>query len=133
MNTVEISGGYKYQRKLCDSVINYTIKKLLPRLRTLEINVELTNILDDATGYCMIGDNNREFYIEIDKKLNLKDMVLTICHEMVHVKQYVRNELGINDNHDGQNYFELPYEKEAYRLQETLLKQFKEVYNYEMA
>lgn len=95
MNTVEISGGYKYQRKLCDSVINYTIKKLLPRLRTLEINVELTNIPDDATGYCMIGDNNREFYIEIDKKLNLKDMVLTICHEMVHVKQYARNEKAI--------------------------------------
>ena len=95
MNTVEISGGHKYQRKLCDSVINYTIKKLLPRLRTLEINVELTNILDDATGYCMIGDNNREFYIEIDKKLNLKDMVLTICHEMVHVKQYARNEKAI--------------------------------------
>ena len=95
MNAVEISGGHKYQRKLCDSVINYTIKKLLPRLRTLEINVELTNILDDATGYCMIGDNNREFYIEIDKKLNLKDMVLTICHEMVHVKQYARNEKAI--------------------------------------
>ena len=63
MNTVEISGGYKYQRKLCDSVINYTIKKLLPRLRTLEINVELKNKPNDATGYCMIGDNNREFYI----------------------------------------------------------------------
>ena len=43
----------------------------------------------------MIGDNNREFYIEIDKKLNLKEMVLTICHEMVHVKQYARNEKAI--------------------------------------
>ena len=84
MNTVEISGGHKYQRKLCDSVINYTIKKLLPRLRTLEINVELTNILDDATGYCMIGDNNREFYIEIDKNLSHNQKINILLHEMCH-------------------------------------------------
>ena len=36
------------------------------------------------------------------------------------------NELGINENHDGQNYFDLPYEKEAYELQEVLLKEYEE-------
>ena len=69
--------------------------------------------------YSVLGGNKKQ-----------RELVFDV---MVHVKQYVRNELGINDNHDGQNYFDLPYEKEAYKLQETLLNQFKEVYNYEMA
>tara|TARA_B100000780_G_scaffold223589_1_gene162721 strand:+ start:588 stop:1040 length:453 start_codon:yes stop_codon:yes gene_type:complete len=128
MNIIDISGGSKHQRKLCNSVIKYMIKKLLPRHRTLQVNVELTNIQDDATGYCMIGDNNREFYIEIDKKLNIKDMVVAICHEMIHVKQYARKEIsdwnGLDQPKWKNNliskdcgYWDWPWEKEAYSLE----------------
>jgi hypothetical protein len=77
----------------------------------------------------MMGDDDRTYEIEVDKKLDIEEMITTICHEMVHVKQYIRNELGINDNNDGQNYFDLPYEQEAYKLQEILLKQYQEENN----
>ena len=51
-------------------------------------------------------------------------MITTVCHEMVHVKQYDCNELGINDNHDGENYYDLPYEKDLVNeLQEILIKE----------
>ena len=74
----------------------------------------------------MMQDDNRTYEIEVDKKLDIEEMIVTVCHEMVHVKQYARNELGINDKNDDQNYFDLPYEKEAYELQEILLKQYQE-------
>ena len=128
-----VIGGKKKQRELVFDVAAFCLQKLMPRLKKLEIEFQLNNLKDRAVGYCMMGDDNRTFEIEVDKKLDVEEMITTVCHEMVHVKQYVRNELGINDNHDGQNYFDLPYEKEAYKLQETLLKQFKEVHNYEMA
>ena len=81
----------------------------------------------------MMTDNNRTFEIEVDKKLDIGEMIVTICHEIVHVKQYVRNELGINDNNDGQDYYNLSYEKQAYELQETLSEQFIKECDYEMA
>ena len=72
----------------------------------------------------MMCDDNRTFELEIDKKINLQNLVTTICHEMIHVKQYARNEInGIDLCWKGRNipkdtdYWNLPWEKEAYRLQ----------------
>ena len=66
-------------------------------------------------------------------------MVSTICHEIVHVKQYVKKELS--DLFDESctkwkkkrysmeyDYHNSPWEKEAYKLEESLaIKCFKEV------
>lgn len=98
----------------------------MPRMKTLEIEIQINNLKDQAVGYCMMQDDNRTFELEVDKKLDDDELITTVCHEMVHVKQYARNELGINDNHDGENYYDLPYEKEAYELQEILLEEYKE-------
>ena len=57
--------------------------------RTLVIQFRFKNLNDEnAVGYCMMEDNNREFTIEVDRKLGIKELVTTICHEMIHVKQY---------------------------------------------
>ena len=127
------TGGNRKQRELVFDVASFCFKKLIPRIKKLEIEFQLNNLKDRAVGYCMMTDDKRTFEIEVDKKLDIEEIITTVCHEMVHVKQYIRNELGINNDNHGKNYFDLPYEKEAYELQETLLKQFKEVYNYEMA
>ena len=130
---IDANGGKKKQRELVSQVAYFCINKLMPRLKKIEIDIQLNNIKDGAIGYCMMTDNNRTFEIEIDKKLDVKEIIKTICHEIVHVKQYVRNELGINDNNAGKDYFNLPYEKQAYKLQETLSEQFIKECNYEMA
>ena len=103
------------------------IKKLLPRLRTLEITIELKSIpqRDKAWGLVEIQDNNREFIIELEKKLCLYDFVTSLIHEMIHVKQYVRNELkdeGLTVFWKGEDcskiaYSKQPWEVEAYTLQ----------------
>ena len=123
---VDTIGGNKKQRELVNDVAYWCVNKLMPRMKKLDIEIQINNLKDNAVGYCMMQDDNRTYEIEVDKKLDIEEMIVTVCHEMVHVKQYARNELGINDNHDGENYYDLPYEKEAYELQEILIREYKE-------
>ena len=130
MNFVEINGGNKTQREICEKVVHHMISKLLPRFRTLDITINLVNIKSEAVGFCMEEDKNR-FEIEIDKKLSIKDMVTALCHEMVHVKQFARKEM-VDGVETGvarwksktipldTNYWDLPWEKEAYRMEKKL-------------
>ena len=130
MNIITVTGGNKFQREIAEKTINFMIDKLLPRFRTLEIEVILKKMNDDAVGYCMMQDTNREFEIECSRDLTLKDLVTTICHEMVHVKQYARKEMSDNgftwkkkQINEKTPYFDLPWEKEAYKMQDKLAQQ----------
>ena len=135
MNIVEVIGGNKTQREICHNVVSHILSVLLPRYRTLDITVSLKKLHGDALGYCMMEDNNRTFEIEVDKKLNISELVTTICHEMVHVKQYARNEMTDECVQYGYAtwkgrkvnpktvYYDLPWEKEAYKLQDSLALQ----------
>lgn len=123
-NLVEVTGGNKFQRDIAHKTIAFMIKKLMPRMRTLDIELNICDIKSDAVGFAMMTDNNRTYELEIDKKINLQNLVTTICHEMIHVKQYARNEInGVDLCWKGRNipkdtdYWNLPWEKEAYRLQ----------------
>ena len=123
-NIVEVSGGNKFQREIAHTTIAFMIEKLMPRMRTLDINVEICEIKSDAVGFAMMTDDNRTFEIEVDKNIKLNDFVTTLCHEMIHVKQYARKEInGVDLCWKGRNipkdtdYWNLPWEKEAYRLQ----------------
>ena len=130
MNIITVTGGNKFQREIAEKTVNFIIDKLLPRFRTLEIEVILKKMNDDAVGYCMMQDTNREFEIECSRDLTLKDLVTTICHEMVHVKQYARKEMSDNgftwkkkQINEKTPYFDLPWEKEAYKMQDKLAQQ----------
>ena len=126
MNIVEAFGSTKKKRELAIDVVHLCIKKLMPRIRTLNIDVEFENI-GETFGYCEEGDTNRDFTLIINKNLSIDDLVTTIAHEMVHVKQYARNELThINGKHMwksrlyNEDYYNSPWEKEAYALEEGL-------------
>jgi hypothetical protein len=126
-NLIEVIGGKKSQREVAHKVVAFMIKKLMPRLKTLEITVELKKIpqRDKAWGLVEIQDNNREFIIELEKTLCLYDFVTSLIHEMIHVKQYVRKELTDEGNNvfwKGEDcskvaYSKQPWEVEAYTLQ----------------
>ena len=139
MNTVEIKGGTAKQKELAHKVVGWYLKKMLPRYRTIEITVKLTNCMsrDGAYGYCMqYGD--REYEIEVDKSLRLYDLVSTLTHELNHLKQYVRNEMvSLDGNYirwkkkvypTSMSYADYPWEKEAFRLERQLaIECFEEV------
>lgn len=126
-NMLTVSGGRAIERQTAEKVVVYMVKKLMPRVRSLWIEVKLKDIKDGAYGYCMMGDNTRTYEIEIQKGLPLRDLVSTICHEMIHVKQYYRKEMNDELTASGRakwkgrtvpkgtKYRDLPWEKEAFR------------------
>ena len=133
MNLIEVKGGTKFEKECVVKVVDFCLKVLLPKVRTLEISVAIKKIKDDsAVGYCMMGDNTKEYEIEVAKGQSLREFVSTITHEMVHVKQYYRKEMNDTKLPDGNYkwkneticgktpYQDLPWEKEAYELQDEL-------------
>ena len=93
----------------------------------------------DVSGYCDIIEEGkrtpRAFVLEV-KAASVAEMIATIAHEMVHVKQYRRGELH-HTRHSSLvrwgketvdlrevDYISLPWEKEAYDKEEELLCEF---------
>lgn len=132
MNFVEVIGGPAKEREVAEKVVHWCIKKLMPRVRTLDIEVKLTKC--NAYGYCLCTDNHKTFELEIRKGMSLYDLISTLCHEMIHVKQYYRKEMDHNRRWKSRkisedvNYFDEPWEKEAFRMEEKLaIECFKEL------
>ena len=104
-------------------------------MSSLYIHVILRK-LRGVDGYCSMEDEERRtFTIEIHKLQKLRQLIMTLIHEMVHVKQFARNEMDdfhINGRHRWKSttvqrnvsYYDMPWEKEAMRLQEKLTDEF---------
>ena len=128
MNYIEVNGGNKFQKKTAEVVVAQMIQALMPRMKTLEIEVVIKKLTGDAVGWCMMEDTNREFTIEVANNLTLKDFVTTICHEMVHVKQYARKETcGYGKKWKGKMidpktaYSDLPWKRKRIECKTNLL------------
>ena len=147
MNTIKAVGGNKELRALSEKVAYWCLGELgLSRYRTLEIEIMLNRCLNDgAYGFCYEGENDRDFTIEIDKRIpkmpkkvhGYKDarhaFIETVCHEMVHVMQTAKGTLsdrfrgGYKRMWKGKDYTNTPYsrqpwERQAFRMQSGLLK-----------
>ena len=122
MNYIEVIGGTTSQRSKVQSMVEFCIKTLMPRMQTLEITIKLCTPEAEAMGYCLELDTKREFEIKADRKLKLRKLLETIAHEMVHVKQYARRELhpstnawmGKTVNPEKVLYWDLPWEIEEH-------------------
>ena len=130
---VFVNGGTKKQRALVEDVAWWFCEKYFSRFKSFNIEIDLVNIEGEVNGWCMPVDI-RTCHIEIDKKQKGDDFVTCILHELVHVKQQFKGELkemnGIEKMWKGEvhiciDYMNLPWEKEAYAMQETLLIEFK--------
>ena len=125
MNTVMAWGDNKELCNLAEEVVAFCVQELMPRMRTLDICIEVSDETD-VCGYCMAVDK-REFIIEVKEDLDKLEFVSTLCHEMVHVKQYARGELDIDGKMSyktHEEYMNLWYEKEAYEQEVILTKKF---------
>lgn len=133
-NVFSVRRGLSGESKIAKITVEWCAKKLLPRFRTLDIEVIFKNFGDGTHAECHhIGGNEFEIYIQ--KGMKIFDLISALCHEMVHVKQYARKELrDVYDgpwhvgtmwkksprNWDKVSYAEQPWEKEAYRLETPL-------------
>jgi len=113
-------------------------EQLFPKklLRHIVVTVKFNKHLD-AYGYTSVEKRNskkkaREFLIELHPYISGKAILKTLAHEFVHVKQYVHEELneeqtqwqGEPIDSDAMDYFELPWEIEAYGREAGLWNNF---------
>ena len=113
-------------------------EQLFPKqlLRHIVVSIKFNKHLD-AFGYSSIEKRNtkgkaREFLIELHPYITGKEILKTLAHEFVHVKQYVYEELneeqtqwqGQPFDSDAVDYYELPWEIEAYGREAGLWNNF---------
>ena len=117
---IDIQGTSRKKTSLIRKVIEYMMIEL--KLKNIFIDVEVSNLFvnEKAYGFCSCQNKN-EFLIELDQTLNVQELIETICHEMIHVKQYATGELvekGKNILYKNclyeSNSDSSPWEKEAY-------------------
>ena len=87
MNIVTVTGGIRGQREKAESMAHYVIQKLMPRMRTLNIEIEIKDFEgDDSCGYCLPAGHAdpsrpRDFEIEINRYLDMRTMLeLSLIH-----------------------------------------------------
>jgi len=136
LNIVYVHGGTNKQKQLTENIIHYCIQEMMPKIRTLCIEVYLQSPknMDGDLGTCLNVDgtnNSREFELELDKTQKKYKFILTTCHEMVHVEQGVRNRLKDknlrqfwNGDEVATSYYKQPWEKDAFARQKPLAHGF---------
>ena len=149
VSMIRITGGSASQKKRVESIVNFCINKMMPRMQDLEITVKLKSLKkQNAYGFCMADpegsaerlDRPREFELEIERTLPMRKLLETVAHEMVHVKQYARGELYQGSRiakHRWQgkwvsnnvNYWDQPWEIEAHGREAGLFIQWCEKEN----
>ena len=123
MNIVSAWGNSRTE--LAENVVHFCIQELMPRMKTLDICVQIEDDCD-VYGYCL-AVNKREFVIEVKEDLSDVDFLTTIMHEMTHVWQYATGRLAVNGKMEyktQEEYENVWYEKQAYQMEKILLKKF---------
>jgi hypothetical protein len=141
------------QRDVLERATRFFASALMdPRMvRTITLDLERTRT-SDVMGECVSEDDTRNprwFTISLRGKKTDEDIVKTLAHEMVHVKQYAKNELSnhmrvtkgkVSCGHKWQGdwwtpgkkedaYFDSPWEIEAYGREVGLYHKWCEAEN----
>ena len=145
MLLVETNGGIKRDRELAEEVMWFCIETLMPRIKNLMVECEITKIEDGTLGFAWRVEDNRDCMIQIDSRLS-RDVsrdkfIETVCHEMVHVwqiatnrtketyrdehKQYWKCKDGKYRNYGKTAYERQPWETQAYALEGKLAELYK--------
>ncbi len=143
MALISVTGGTSTQRSLAQEVAYWALDQLVSRRmqNSLDIRIEIKPFVNEGNnvGYTTWEYDNirpREFLIEIDKSIDDEEFTETIIHEMVHVKQFAKEELKerfkpyhrelwFGKEIDTKNkYRSLPWEKDAYKLQVKLYNEY---------
>ena len=142
---IEATGGLKKDRELAEDVMWFCMDILMPRMRTLCIDLEFTKTLEDgAMGFTHMGDDDKDIFIQIDHRLSRIEgrdkLIETVAHEMVHVWQMATGRLkdkfrggykqlwkckdGKYRNYTNTPYKRKPWETQAYELEGKLAELF---------
>jgi hypothetical protein len=121
---ITINGGTPNQRKYAESMAIFVCQKFGIK-PNIEINFRrMTN--DSNYGYVCYIDGN-DYEIDIKRTLPHREMLTTLAHELVHVKQYVFNEMP--ESISKGDYWDRPHEIEAHGRETGLFIRWAEQSN----
>lgn len=149
---LHVKGSNKAFRRLIESAAWFYAEKLLGKrlMESLEITINLKkNLLskEGNEGSAIWEDDSyrpKEFIIELDSTVKIRNILITLAHEMVHVKQWAKDEMYEYTNMMGMvrfkgekihleltDYWDYPWEIEAYGKQLGLFVRFCEYMGFE--
>jgi hypothetical protein len=106
---ITVNGGTPNQREYAFSMAAFVCQKFSI---TPNVEINFRRMSNDLNyGYACHVDGN-DYEIDIKRSLRMREMLTTLAHEMVHVKQYVKGEMPeiLSDG----DYWDRPHEIEAH-------------------
>ena len=139
---IYISGSHP---KVSNSEIRYAVNWFswmlmgprLHRATTLFVKIENCGKLLGSAYWIDDNTNPREFQVDMNIKQSRKSFLMTLAHELVHVKQYAKGELktlfnkremrwkGEYFSENQMHYFDQPWEIEAFGRELGLFLRYK--------
>jgi hypothetical protein len=119
--------------------LNFYGKQLISSTRILnniKVKIKFDNKLEvyalSSIEGCNASGKPRQFKIEIHPWIGAREILATLAHEMVHVKQYVYGEIndqlscwrGAKVDSDTLDYYEHPWELDAYSREVGLFTKY---------
>lgn len=125
----------KISDKLMDRAILFA-SEFLELNETIEVDFE--DVIEKGQcGYCDYDEDGITVFI--NSRMKISQIIITLFHEMVHAKQFIRGELITGEGKlpsrwlgDECNlpYLETPWEREAYELEAVMWDIFTKEYNW---
>ena len=125
---IEFRNTNKKRQRTIEDALWFAKSYLLPRHKIDEIEIESWKNLPHD-GDCYDADD-RSFIIRVNKDLSKEDLLTTIFHEFVHIKQHIKKEFGgdvFGISNEEVAYMDRPYEIEAFRLEKEMLEEYNNV------
>ena len=110
-----------WRRVLVEDVITVMLPEIFSdihdrnKIRPITISVTFETLPDGIQGYCGVEDEDEgDYIITLGRNLNKEELIVNMCHEMIHIMQVERG-----DKFDySLPYFQQTHEIEAYNKQE---------------
>ncbi len=118
-----VNKSKRIETVLLDSAVSFACSYL--KLNS-DFVIEFETLKKHQCGFCDYDED--EIIVTIAKRLSEKDIIRTLFHELVHVKQYSDGRLNHKRMWEGKvydcDYENFPWEIEAYELEEKMMKVF---------
>jgi hypothetical protein len=95
----------------------------------VDLLIEFESMKTHQCGFCDYEAD--EVILTISKRLSVQEMIVTLFHEMIHVKQYADGRLEQGGIWLGKKYEcaydQLPWEIEAHEMERVVMEKFGEI------
>ena len=123
-------------------LVNAIVKLAIADLKLEDSTYSLTILFQkdlhtDLDCYGMVSHIKKDIVMALEPSAEIEDLMETLCHEMVHVKQIAKGQMRLvkdseaviwlGKEHTGEIYYDLPWEIEAMAKSERMYRKFTDL------